>query len=194
MNLDFRADPAELRALCLFVSSDETREHLSKLWLYEDERGEGNTYLATDGHTLACRRAGTHRHETLAKIAEGAPMIVDEHGRGIDRGDVHPPDGWGYLLEQIHPRGKIADDYGMNPTYFGRLAHVEKAAGNRSIREMAKPSPGFRMREIRAQKDCLRREAMATLVIPSDPNGGWRWTVKTGSALWQGILMPRRVA
>jgi len=172
----------ELRALQHFVGTDETRSHLTTVWVYVSKGG--STYLATDGHTLALRRAGTHLKMTCVDIAK-------LHYNAVDGGAHNSPPGWERVV--CAPEGgELASAYGFNPDYIARVGAVERAAGQRAADDY-KPRPYETKKAIKVAKEHLRNTACASWIVPSDPMGGWYWKLETATARWEGIIMPRRV-
>jgi hypothetical protein len=171
----------EMRALRMFVSKDETRPFLNTLWRYTSD--EGTTYVATDGHVLIARRAGTHRTMMPADIFAMGP------DKSVHKGDVQPPN-WAALM---HPpnQGKLAPVYGISPGYFAMLADVECAAGARDAEDYV-PRPRMTKKDERKERERVKRCALAVLALPSDPLDGWFWKIEAKAALWSGIIMPRR--
>jgi hypothetical protein len=176
----------ELRALRLFVSTDETRPNLATLYAYSSEGG--CTYVATDGYTEIVRRSGTHRTMALYEIRKLTPFAVSETGE-VTATDRTPP-GWDQVLKAGSP-GKIAPAYSISPIYFARLAEVEKAAGHRAADDFA-PKPGMSKKDANQKRSALKGGALALLTIPSDPLDGWFWIISTEAARWEGLIMPRR--
>ena len=168
----------ELKVLHLFVSTDETRPDLNTLWHYASDGGE--TYVATNGHTLIVRRAGTHR--TMI------PHDVYALGPRND-GSTKPP-AWAALLH-APMQGKLAPLYGISPSYFAMLADVERAAGARDAKDYV-PRPRTSQKGARKERENVKRNVLAVLVLPADPLSGWYWKIDAKAALWEGIIMPRR--
>ena len=173
----------ELRALRLHVSADETRPHMATIWRYSSDGG--STHVATDGHTIAVRRAGTHRTMTLHDIAKLSPRALS--------GYTEAPPRWESILK-AGTAGKLAPAYGINPNYVARVGDVERAVWQRNADDFV-PKPGMSMKEQKQRRSDLKNGAGACAVwtIPSDPLDGWFWRLDTTSALWEGVVMPRRV-
>lgn len=186
--VDFRPHKKELEALRLFVSKDTTREGLSKLWCYPST--EGRTYVATDGHTLVARRSGSHRDKSFRDVALLSLCAVGPDGVEYVT-EVVPP-RWDYLFVGDKRFGKVASSYGMNPDYFARIGDVERAAGRRASDDFV-PRPGMRKKDAAKAKSDLRTASFSVLRIPSNPLDPWFWKLTTEQAVWDGILMPRRV-
>lgn len=177
----------ELRALRLYVSRDTTREALCRLWMYGSEGGL--TYVATEGHTMVVRRAGTHREMSPPDIAMLEPYEANE--QGLCCATQVKPMVWAPLL---HPAstGKLAEVYGINPDYYARVGEVERAVGARASADF-KPVPCMSIKEQKKRRAELKTSAYATLVVPSDPLDAWFWSIRADAALWSGLIMPRRV-
>lgn len=186
---DLRPSAKELQALRVFVSGDETCPSMANLWAYLGDAG--TTYVATDGHTLCLRRAGSHREMKLHDIHALPPMIITEDGNAIPAPDGVSPAGWDRVIA-AGKVGNLAPAYGMNPGYFARIGDVEKAVGARSADDF-QPPPGMSKKDERLTRAALKTRALATLSIPSDALDGWYWRLSSGAALWEGMLMPRRV-
>lgn len=187
MNDDLIPNEKELRALRLFVSTDDTRQHLATLWRYSTIGGE--TYVATDGHTEIVRRAGAHRMMSLHEITKLAPTGVTAKGDSYAT-DIVPP-RWDTVLRRPIG-GKLAPAYGIDPDYFARVGHVERAVGARKALDYI-PPPSMSKKEIRKRQADLKIGTCAKWAIPSDPLEGWYFCLETTGALWEGIIMPRRV-
>ena len=97
------ASEKELRALRSFVSKDATRENRATLWCYASEGG--CTYVATDGHTMAIRRSGSHRTAILSDIAKLQPIAIEGNGT--------TPFAW-HTVMRAPNGGKLAEFYGFN--------------------------------------------------------------------------------
>lgn len=161
---------------------------MATLWAYASEGGA--TFVATDGHTEIVRRSGTHRTMPLYEIAKLAPFAVDEQGNAVEKPGVTPPT-WDQVLKAGAP-GKVAKAYGMSPDYFARVGDIERAAGARAGDDFTPPT-GMSAKHAKQQKANLKNAAFATWTIPSDNLGGWFFRLETTAALWEGIIMPRRV-
>ena len=173
----------ELRALMLFVSKDETRPYLAHLWRYESDGGE--TFMATDGHTLALRRSGTHREMTLGAVCDLPASAVVEDGKAQPH--ARPP-RWSALV--VAPAGgELAERYSISSVYFGRIGDVEAAAGARAADDYV-PRVGESKKARRSQLRAIG--ALAQWRIPSDALGPWYWSIEAVAARWEGIIMPRR--
>lgn len=177
----------ELRALRQFVSRDVTRPHMTVLWRYGDN-GD-TTYMATDGHTMIVRRSGTHRTMSPHEIAK-LPTFDVFDVFGAEHVDARPP-SWDLVL---HPgvQHQIAPAYGINPDYFARVGNVERAVGHRAAEDYV-PNAGESKKYVAEKKSNLRIGICASWVIPSDPLDAWYWRIDADAALWEGVIMPRRV-
>ena len=184
--ISLRPSALEFRALRLFVSDDETRPGLSTLWAYLSDGG--TTYVATDGHTVCLRRAGTHRGMPMRDIHALGAWAVGDDGEGV--ASRAPVPGWDRVIGPL-AGGKIAPKYGMNPHYFARLGDVEKAAGRRAAGDYV-PRPGMSKKNAALERSD-RSRVFVSLVIPSGAHAGWYWKLSTEAALWEGMLMPRAV-
>lgn len=171
--------PAERKALQQFVSTDETRPNLATLWHYESDGG--CTHVATDGHTIAVRRSGTHILLALHVIARMHP---------VNETEADPP-RWDSVLHAPTCEGEYPEQRGINPAYFARVASVEKAAGARRLMEYKlKPKDNKR---IQALRKADLRNAYSVWTIGSQELDGWYWRLDAGNVLWEGIIMPRRI-
>jgi hypothetical protein len=160
----------ELKAINVFASKDTMRPHMTCTWVYASDGGR--TYMATDGHTIVIRRSGTHREMLLDHIAELPDRTT------IPNVPCEPPN-WANVIRMPDTTVKNLERRGVNPVYFARVAEVEKAAGKRA--------------NARKVRDVLRRTAYAVWTIGGTDHDGWYWEIDTKEALWQGIIMPRRV-
>jgi hypothetical protein len=175
----------ELKAIAPFVGNDTTRPALSTMWTYVSEGGR--TDMATDGYTIVVRRAGTHRDMTLEGVCKLSHAPVD-HGSG-------PPGEWWRVFIPPTVSGKHPAERGINPTYVGLVADIERAAGKRQAEDFT-PIAGTPKNRIAPQRAKLRGQACSTWVIGSDAMSGWLWSIKgaTDSApRWDGVIMPRRM-
>jgi hypothetical protein len=170
----------ELKALRQFVSKDEARTNLATLWEYATE--EGCTHIASDGHTLAMRRAGTHVNMTIADI-EKLPAV------SLDGSDATPPP-WSSVLRKPNCKGKNPARRGIDPAYFARVAIVERAVAQRAVADYA-PKPGLTRLAIKHVLEDLRN-VYAIWEIGVDPLEAWYWTIER-EIRWEGLIMPRRV-
>lgn len=177
----------ELRALRLFVSADETRFSLATLWTYASDGGA--TYVASDGHTIAVRRSGTHRTMALHDIQKLPVFAVDENG--VVSKSVTDPPRWAEVTRPMKSV-KLASAYGFSPDYIARIGDVERAAGARSADDYV-PSKSLPTKYAKQQRASLKRGEFASWVVPSDPLDGWFWSIEAPAARWEGIVMPRRV-
>lgn len=181
----------ELHALRRFVSQDTTRPHLASLWRYTGEGGA--TYVATDGHTIAVRRSGTHRTMHLWDIAKLQPQwvcLADGSVPDSARWEPRDPPRWAEVCVP-HATGAPKSAYSMNPDYFARLGIVERAAGAREADDYI-PGPRETKKDTAKARANVRESANTRLTIPRDPLDGWHWTLTMPAALWEGVLMPRR--
>lgn len=178
----------ELAALRLFVCPDVTREHMHKLWTYVSDGGA--TYVATDGDTIVSRRSGTHVAMMPHDVAKLGPFMVSVDGSAIATAVVPPR--WPEVLKPCI-QSKVAKAYSIDPNYFARLAHVELAAGCRATDDYVPSSRAVAKKDRAKAKATLKSSALAHLTIPSDPLDGWYWRIDTAAALWEGVIMPRRV-
>jgi hypothetical protein len=178
----------ELAVLRIFVSTDETRPNLATLYAYESDGG--TTYVATDGHTIVVRRAGTHRTMALHDVFKLATLAVGDDGTAKPT-DRFPPK-WEQVLRAGATGGALAKAYSISPLYMMRLADVEKAAGQRAADDYVPPA-GLSKKDAAAMRANLKGSALTLLTIPSDPLDGWFWKAETTAALWEGVVMPRRI-
>lgn len=174
--------PAELAALRQYVSTDTTREALSTLWRYQDATGV--THVASDGHTIIRRSAGTHASMSLAAIVKACPADP------VDKAGV-TPFSWESVLKVPKVEGKNAAERGINPAYFARVAKVEAAAGKRAADDYV-PTPGLSKKHAAQKRANLRTGSCSTWAVPVDVLDGWHWAIK-GPIFWEGVIMPRRV-
>jgi hypothetical protein len=177
---------AELRAIWQFASTDETRESLSTVWSYASEGG--CTHVATDGHTLVARQSGTHVMMPHANIARLEPHAI---GRITN---AQPP-AWSQHLGAPSLGGVLPPIRGINPSYVGRVATVEKAAGRRAADDY-EPPVGESKKWADKKRITLRAGSCAEWVIGANVLDPWYWRIPnqpTGTAIvWEGLIMPRR--
>lgn len=176
----------ELRALRLYVSTDETRPSLSHLWVYQSDGG--STYVATDGYTMCVRRAAIHLDMEFRDIAALEPHAVGEKGDVIPTSEPPP---WHQMLTKPDG-GKLASAYGFNPAYVARVGHVEMAVGARRADDYI-PRPRESKKDTAKKRSDLRNGSIARWSVPSNPLHGWYWTILGDNIRWEGIIMPRRV-
>lgn len=174
--------PAELSALQQYVSPDTTREALSTLWSYSDATGV--THVASDGHTIVRRSAGSHVGKTLAAIVKACVAVSADKPHAT-------PFSWESVLKAPKVDGKNAPVRGINPAYFARVAKVEAAAGKRAADDYV-PPPGTSKKTAAQVRANLRTGSCSTWAVPVDALDGWYWSIK-GDVLWEGVIMPRRV-
>jgi len=188
VNLDpLLPNEKELRALYLFVSTDETRQHLATLWAYSSEGGA--TYVATDGHTEIIRRSGSHRTMVLADISKLEAFAVDKQGEAF--ATITKPTAWYQVMKAPRP-GHVAPGYGINPDYVARVGDVERAAGHRAAEDFV-PPVGWSVKLAKEKRTNLKTMQCAIWTSPSDPLDPWYWRLETDAARWEGVIMPRRV-
>ena len=177
----------ELKVLQMFVSRDAARPHLCTIWHYASEGGD--TYVATDGHTMLVRRSGTHRTMTLGDIEAMAPSRLDDPGAHTDH--LQPP-RWARMFTSALPKpGRVANAYGIDPNYVARVGDLERAAGARASEDFV-PRPSQTAKDARAERAHLARSQHATWSISSDPLDPWVFRLDVGAARWDGLIMPRR--
>lgn len=172
----------ELRALEVFRSRDTTRPGIARVWVYRTE--DGVSHVATDGHTLALRRAGSHR--TMSPDAVGKLSLCD-----VGTDTARPPQWWHCIkVPWLEGKSPLAQ-HGINVTYLARIALIEAAAAKRSASELVR-EPRESQKVFRARKVHARRY-FAVWTIPADAFDGWYYKLDTPACLWEGIIMPRRV-
>lgn len=176
----------ELKALRLFVSTDETRLNMNRLYVYPSDGG--TTYFATDGHTMCIRRAGTHRTIPMYDIAKLPALVIDS--AGIAGPTDRTPPAWPQLMK-AGAVGKCAEAYSMNPYYFARLGDVERAVGARAAEDFV-PRVGSSKKDQKKDRVRAKDECTCRVVIPSYPLDGWFWSLATEAARWEGVIMPRQ--
>jgi hypothetical protein len=126
----------------------------------------------------------------VAKIAVKPSDAIAAHAE---------PPNWAGLMALVMAPNDNADEpcrkFGMNPAYLGRVALVEAAAGLRASEDFAPPanSGSWSAKALRQKKAALRTSACSTWVIPRGELDPWCWTIKTDPAIWEGLIMPRRV-
>ena len=172
----------ELKALRQFVSTDETRDALATLWEYADETG--CTHIASDGHTLAMRNAGSHVTKSIFEIEKLPP-------KGLDNANAVPK-RWSSVFLLPDCTGKNVANRGINPAYFARVALVERAAGRRAASDY-KPKPGTSKKLEKLERANLVSSACSIWSIGSDVLAAWYWKIPGDQITWQGLIMPRRV-
>jgi hypothetical protein len=177
----------EFRALRLHVCTNETRVPFCHLFGYASEGGL--TYMATDGHTMIVRRSGTHRTMSPADIDRLEPMTCDEDDV-LHETAIKPP-GWSSLLKP-GSRGELAPAYGFAPEYIARIGDVERAAGARAAEDYV-PRARMSIKDQKKARADLKTSPCARWIVPSDPLDGWYWSINTDAALWEGVVMPRRI-
>lgn len=185
--------PYELKALEAFKSKDETRPFVSTVWAYSTTDGfdpetcaprvVGRTHVATSGHVLCCRRSGAH-----AKMsAEDVAMLPPTPLSGVR--NIKPP-AWAIGCHAYdESKGLSRKGYGVNPTYVGLVALVEKAAVKRQLAALPKAAT----RELARLRERATLGACSSWRIPSDPLDPWYWRIDLGDVLWEGCIMPRRL-
>ena len=165
---DWKPNPEELKALRQFVGTDKTRIHLSTRYEYVEEGG--CTHIATDGHTLCMRRAGSHVAKGILEIEKLAPLSLDVVG------GTTPPN-WSSVFKVPNCEGPNVVARGINPAYFARVARVERAAGLRASADyVAKPGTSKRYEKI--ERDALKRCAYAIWNIGCDDLDPWFFRVR----------------
>jgi hypothetical protein len=179
---DLKPNPEELKALRQFVGTDETRINLATLYEYVEEGG--CTHIATDGHTLCMRRAGSHVAKDILEIEKLAPLSLDIVG------GTTPP-MWSCVFKVPNCDGPNVVDRGINPAYFARVARVERAAGLRASADYV-AKPGMSKRQEKTERDFLKQCAYAIWNIGCADLDPWFFRVP-GNVVWEGLIMPRRV-
>jgi hypothetical protein len=157
--------PYELRALELFKSADETRLALSTVWAYYTDAG--CAHVATDGHVIAVRRAGSHILTARSDIAQlkAVPLTAD------GRESIRPP-AWDAVLKPPVFRGTFPERRGINPAYFALVAKVEDAAGKRRAEDYV-PRAGLSKRWAMQERAEQRRTTFSVWTIGSELDDGW---------------------
>lgn len=179
----------ELRALAEFASCDETRASLARVWTYRSDGGV--SFIATDGYTLALRRAGTHRSMTLSDIARLEPTADGFDFKTAQVWERPPP--WQSVIKVPVLEGTApCERHSVNCAYLARIDLVERAAADRKAVDLVRAT-GEAMKRYRTRQDDARRCVMTLLTIPTNDRDGWFWTIDTPAALWEGMIMPRRV-
>lgn len=173
----------ELKALGLFVSEDETRANLNTIWTYASDGG--CTHIASDGHTIAVRRAGTHARMVLHDIERMAPTP-------LVAGNQSTPPCWSYVVKAPNCEGKNLALRGINPAYFARVATVERAAGRRASVDYV-PEPGMSKKYEKQKRANLAGGACSVWSIGVEKLDGWYWKIPGDAIVWEGVIMPRRV-
>jgi hypothetical protein len=193
MNSATNAKPVEVLskkeegALRQFVSGDHTRSNLATLWMYASDGG--TTHVATDGHTICVRRTGTHRDMIPADIRKKLDAVALDSGTDAD---VIP--AWDVVLVAGNDEAsrKGGRQYGFNVDYIARVGAVERAAAERAV-DAYVPAPKTSAKDVRKERADIRTRTCAKWVVPSDTMIGWYWRLETKEALWEGVVMPRRV-
>lgn len=178
------AAPYELKALKAFASTDKTRPHMTCVWLYASDGGR--TYFATDGHTMVVRRSGTHvdmPQHVITRLEARAVGVATPTGA---------PSLWSTVLCRPDHEGKHPAVRGVDPAYVGRVALVEVAAGKRQAQDYY-PKPGVSKQNAAEMRACLRTGACSEWTLGCGPLDGWYFRVPAGPAVWEGMIMPRRV-
>lgn len=173
----------ELKALELFVNPDETRAYLNTVWMYFSDGG--CTHVASDGHTIAVRRAGAHVQMSLLEIERMTPTPLDHANQST-------PPHWSSLCHAPNCEGKNLAIRGINPAYFARVATVERAAGRRAAADY-KPEPGMSKKYEKQKRANLADGACSVWSIGVTALDGWYWKIPGDSIVWEGVIMPRRV-
>lgn len=189
----FEPNAKELAALDLFVSPDTTRPRFAHLWRYEGEGGL--TFVATDGHTLVCRRSGDMRAMALSDIAKIRPKMLADGAWG----EAKEPDGREIVLPEwfqvlVAPKRLAANApnvYSMNALYFSRIADIERAVGFRAADDY-RPPAGATKKGIATARQNARSRALATVTI-GRTDEAWYFKLDAAAALWEGVIMPRRM-
>ena len=190
--------PYELRAIDLFKSVDETRPHLATVWAYASDGG--CSHVATNGHVIVLRRAGTHITTPMHMIASMTPTSLHN--------DWKQPPAWDHVLRVPKWLGEHPEKRGIDPSYFALVAKVEHAAGKRCAEDYA-PAYGVSKKNEAMVRSALRDSARGVWTIGSDVYDGWYWCIdmpeekdpytltkrakQAPAILWQGIVMPRSV-
>ena len=181
----------ELAALSAFASTDETRPSLATVWHVRSP--EGSLYIATDGHTMAVRRAGTFRDTPIGNFAQvkHAPILSD-----IAKGGIEPAPWWAVLKVGTVTKGAQPPVRGIDCSYLARVGVVEKQARRRIADDWTpadEKRPNMTKKEQADMRSYLRAKGcFASVVIPTDELGGWYFKIATPQALWEMIVMPRR--
>lgn len=179
---------AELLALRAFVSKDETRPHLTVMWRYESD--EGVTHVATDGHTLCCRRAGSHRTMNLHDIAKLTPGTCD----GAVTTAARPP-VWEHYLAGCTAQtqgAKPPEVRGIDPNYVARVGLVEKAALKRARHDLENAGGSkLRGKNLARALSNLSASCCSTLRLAGELDP-WYFKIAAVAALWEILVMPRR--
>ena len=171
---DANLDPTslEMKAIAQFVCDDETlRPSMRTIWEYRSQGGV--SHMATDGHTLVLRRAGTHTTMAPADIAKLAyrPM-TGALGSG--------PPGWGSVMSvpEVSADFKNGIRRGIDTEYMARVAVVERAAGKRAA-ERYVPEPRESKKVVSLRKRALTA-LCASWAIWGDALDPWVWTIDAG--------------
>lgn len=176
---------AELRALREFVSKDPTRMGgaLTTVWRYESDGGL--SLVATDGHTLCLRRAGTHRTMGLFEVSK--QPATNEGGLSC------PPPPWSHLVDARDgrkPKDKPVTLRSVEPTYVARIGLVEKAVTKRRETDI-KADGRFRGKELKRALTGARSASCAVLELYGEMDP-WYFKIDAPSALWEILVMPRQ--
>jgi len=160
----------EFKALRLFAGKDPTRLSISTVWEYSSVSPWGCSHVATNGHVIALRRAGSHVEMSLYDIAKLAPLGLD-----LDSADPAVPPNWPHVLQTPNCEGKNLAQRAIDPAYFALVAAVAKAATEK------RPRDGYH----------------SVWSIGCDPLNGWHWMIPEKhcrpGVIWEGVIMPRRV-